>query len=148
MPVFDSVPQMLNMASIWGVLSGILLANSRARIVLESDALQIRNLLIKWTIPWGRVIAVQDANGLQILTADSRKIGVFAYGSSVLAGLSGNRRARALASTIRQRILEDRAVTSAQITRSFNWELIVLPLLTWVAYVVAGVLARQYLHSQ
>ncbi len=145
-PSFDSLGQAVQLGCIWGLISGFLLANARARLVLGADGLRIHNLLTTTDLPWGRIVGVEDRNGLHLVGAEGERFGVLAFGSSLIAGLTGNRRSRAIASEIRQGVAAHSGSTTDVPRRSFNFELPATMLVGLAVYLASAIAAYQLLH--
>ncbi len=146
LPAFDSLGQAVHMAAIWGAISGFLFAVSRMRIEGDDSSLQVRNVIWVWRIPLRQVAGIMDANGLKILTLHRREIEVMAYGSSLVALWTGNRRGKLLSARLRPLVVNAQDSGGGEVTRKPNLELLALPILLCLIYCVLGILGHLILH--
>lgn len=82
--------------AFFGLISGLIALIASCRVKVTSQSVELVDILFITTVPFVKIQSVEAENGLSILTSDGSRFGSVAYGSSVLAAITGSRRATRL----------------------------------------------------
>ena len=91
---WDSTNPPLAAAALFGVGMGVMLLLATARAFVRGDRLYLVSFLWTQEVPMREIIGVVDDNGFAAKLVSGRTVGSMAFGSSLVAMVTGNRRGR------------------------------------------------------
>lgn len=110
--MLSAVPPLENFEDNFGTVAGVLLlltlspwgiiAILRARVVIRSDGIYVRNWFFSWWITWSAVAELHVDDNLVVTLTNGHEIHPSVGGGSVASALRGNRKLRALRDQIEQ----------------------------------------------
>ena len=84
----------LSSAAGAGAISGFMLAAGSARTFVRGDTVHVVSFFVTYLIPVAEIIDVSADNGMTIQVTSGRAIGSMAFGTSLIAEFTGNRRGK------------------------------------------------------
>ena len=93
-------PYLLQGPGFFGLISGVILLVATSRVRITPSCVELVNLFAITTITFAAIGRVDADNGLALVTTDGTEHHSVAFGGSLLAALTGNRRATHLRSRI------------------------------------------------
>lgn len=92
----DSIlpPDRLSMSMAFASVSAFMLMGASARVFVRNDEVHVVSFLFTFAVPVDEIVAIQAENGLGIKVVSGRVITSMAFGPSLIAEFTGNRRCR------------------------------------------------------
>lgn len=92
----DSIfpPDRLSMSMAFASVSAFMLMGASARVFVRNDEVHVVSFLFTFAVPVDEIVAIQAENGLGIRVVSGRVITSMAFGPSLIAEFTGNRRCR------------------------------------------------------
>ncbi len=84
----------VSVAALFGALSGLTIAFASARMFVRHHTVHVVSFFVTYLIPIAEIVGVDADNGMSIKVTSGRAIGSMAFGSSLIAMVTGNRRGK------------------------------------------------------
>lgn len=113
----------------WGAVAGGILEASTCRVRVGRGMVELTNILSVTSVPFHDIERIEALNGMSVVTRSGATHESVAYGGSLLAVLTGNKRAVRLQSRLSEAMISPTPGAEPSTSRRFRPGLVALPLL-------------------